>query len=265
MESIYERPRDYDLEHEGDDDDVRFYLELVGKLRPRRVLELAAGSGRVTLPLARLAATTGFTIVGLERSDAMLQEANRKHSGLAEEERRTVTFVRGDVREWEADQPFDLILSPCSSLTHLLSLDEHIQTWARARDNLVAGGRFVVDLTMPDLGTYADSMRTPPRTLIDIDIDTQDPTTGERLLRGKTTKYFPYEQRAAIRFVYDKFASGAHVDRYVSDFDCHVFYPREVELLFRVTQFEIESSFGDYDMRAPRSTSRQLIVTGVRR
>ena len=48
MEAIYERPQDYDLEHEGDDEDIRFYTELVTRLRPRRVLELASGSGRVT-------------------------------------------------------------------------------------------------------------------------------------------------------------------------------------------------------------------------
>ena len=56
MEAIYERPRDYDLEHEGDEEDVAFYLRLLARWQPRRVIELAAGSGRVTLPLARAAA-----------------------------------------------------------------------------------------------------------------------------------------------------------------------------------------------------------------
>ena len=58
-----------------------------------------------------------------------------------------------------------------------------------------------------------------------------------RLLRYKTTRYLPHEQRAEIRFLYDKFPEGDRVDRYVSDFDCHVYYPREVELLYRVTGF----------------------------
>src|SRR5262245_14296085 len=49
------RPRDYDLEHENDED-VAFYIDLVLRLRPRRVLELGAGSGRVTIPLAERAA-----------------------------------------------------------------------------------------------------------------------------------------------------------------------------------------------------------------
>ena len=73
-----------------------------------------------------------------------------------------------------------------------------------------------------------------------------------------------HEQRAEIRFLYDKFPEGQPVDRYVSDFDCHVYYPREVELLFRLGGFEIERRFGSYDMRAPSPTSRQLIMIGRR-
>jgi hypothetical protein len=38
---IYRRPEDYDLEHEGDERDIEFYRELVVRLRPRRMLELA--------------------------------------------------------------------------------------------------------------------------------------------------------------------------------------------------------------------------------
>ena len=46
MEAIYERPRDCDLEHESDEEDVAFYLRLLARWQPRRVMELAAGSGR---------------------------------------------------------------------------------------------------------------------------------------------------------------------------------------------------------------------------
>jgi hypothetical protein len=51
MDPIYERPRDYDLEHEGDDEDIQFYLRLLSDWQPKRVVELASGSGTVTLPL----------------------------------------------------------------------------------------------------------------------------------------------------------------------------------------------------------------------
>ena len=127
-----------------------------------------------------------------------------------------------------------------------------------------AGGRFVADLTMPDLPAYAESMQTPPRTLLEVDIDTRDPASGARLLRYKTTRYLPHEQRASIRFLYDKFPEGSGVDRYVSDFDCHVYHPREVELLFRLTGFTVEQRFGSYHMRPMRATSRQMVVVGRR-
>lgn len=263
MEAIYERPRDYDLEHEGDDEDVRFYLRLLADWKPRRVVELASGSGRVAIPLARAAASHGIQIIGLEPEGPMLDEAQRKRAELDEDARRALTFVTGDMRSWRGD-PCDLVIAPCSSLSHLLTLDDQIAAWRCAWDNLSEGGRFVADLTMPDLAAFAESMQTPPRTLLEVDIDTQDPATGTRMLRYKTTRYLPHTQRAEIRFIYDKFPSASETDHYVSDFESHVFYPREVELLFRLTGFRVEAWFGDYSMRRLRTSSRQLIGVGVK-
>jgi SAM-dependent methyltransferase len=262
MDAIYERPHDYDLEHEGDDEDIEFYVRLLKEWRPRRVLELASGSGRVTIPLALAAVELDARIVGLEIADPMLDVARQKASELAPEPARRLEFVQADLRTWTSGDPFDLIISPCSSLSHLLSLEDQLAAWRTAYANLAPGGRFVADLTMPNLTVYAESMQTPPRTTVEIDIDTCDPATGTRLLRYKTTRYIPHEQRAEIRFLYDKFPEGKRVDRYISDFESHVYYPREVELLFLITGFEIEARFGNYNMKRLRRTSPQMIVIG---
>lgn len=262
MDAIYERPWDYDLEHEGDEEDVRFYVGLVERLRPRRILELACGSGRVTIPLAKAAALIAADIVGLEIAEPMLAEAERKRAALDDRVRERVTLVRGDLREWTSAEPFDLIVAPCASLAHLLTLDDQIEAWKRARANLTAGGRFVVDLAMPNLASYTDSLSAHPRTLVEIDVDAEDPVTHARLLRYKTTRYLADEQRAQIRFLYDRFPNGEQPDRYISDFDSHVYYPREVELLFRLTGFDVERRLGDYRMRPLRPSSTALIVIG---
>jgi SAM-dependent methyltransferase len=262
METIYERPGDYDLEHEGDDEDVEFYVRLLDRWRPRRVMELASGSGRVTIPLARAAVSSNIAVVGLEPEGPMLDEAHRKREALAEAERACLSFVAGDMRSWHADQPFDLIIAPCASLSHLLALDDQIAAWTSVFENLSPGGRFVVDLVMPNLAVYAESMQTPPRTLVEIDVDTRDPDSGTRLVRYKTTRYLPHEQRAEIRFLYDRFPERGQMDRYMSDFESHVYYPREVELLFRLTGFSVEAWYGDHAMRHLRPTSRQLIGVG---
>ena len=263
MEAIYERPRDYDLEHEGDDEDVGFYVRILERWRPRRVMELASGSGRIALPLAA-AAAPGTHIVGLERPGPMLDEARRKQRQLAPDARERLSFLEADMRSWRTEEPFDLIIAPCSSLSHLLELDDQLAAWRCAYDNLQPEGRFVVDLVMPNLPLYADSMQTPPRAFVEIDVDASDHETGTRLLRYKTTRYKPHRQRAEVRFLYDRFPGGKRVDRYVSDFDCHVYYPREVELLFRSAGFAVEAWFGDYSGRRFRATSRQMIAVGQR-
>lgn len=262
METIYQRPGDYDLEHEGDDEDVAFYVRLLEEWRPRRVMELASGSGRVTIPLARAAARSGVQVVGLEREASMLEAAYLKCAALSHTERACVSFIEADMRDWQTADPFDLVIAPCSSLSHLLTLEEQMATWQCAYLNLRDGGRFVADLSMPNLAVYADSMQTPPRAFVEIDVDARDPQTGTRLLRYKTTRYLPHEQRAEIRFLYDRFPDGDRPDRYVSDFDCHVYYPREVELLFRAAGFSMERWFGDYVPRRLRATSRQMIAVG---
>lgn len=148
METIYQRPRDYDLEHEGDDEDVAFYVRRLEKWRPRRVMELASGSGRVTIPLARAAAASGVEIVGLEREASMLEAAYLKRAALSDTERKCLSFLEADMRDWMTADQFDLVIAPCSSLSHLLTVDEQISTWQCAYRNLRTGGRLVADLTM---------------------------------------------------------------------------------------------------------------------
>jgi hypothetical protein len=40
---------------------------------------------------------------------------------------------------------------------------------------------------------------------------------------------------------FDTSSERSDKDRFVSDFDSHVYYPREVELLFRLTGFRVEA------------------------
>ena len=71
---IYARPDLYDMEYEGaSNQDAQFFARLLARVRPRRVLELACGSGRVTFTLA--AAVPRAEIVGVDSSIEMLGKA----------------------------------------------------------------------------------------------------------------------------------------------------------------------------------------------
>jgi len=264
-QSIYEHPSDYDLEHEGDHDDVRFFRGLIAEYQPKRTVELACGSGRVTIPIVRAAARLDGEVVGVDQSEAMLGACRARQRALPDTVRRRLKLIRADILEWAVAPAVDLVVVPGSTIRHLLSLDDQLRFWRRAHAQLVPGGRFVVDVSMPNLPAYAESLRVPPRQVVELDVDASDPVTGERLIRYCTTEYSPHEQRARIRFVYDKFAPGADPDRYLSDFDSHVYYPRELRLLFLHTGFEIEAVYGDYRRGALQPVSRQMIVVGRRR
>jgi hypothetical protein len=168
------------------------------------------------------------------------------------------------MRNWSAAEKFDLIVSPCGSMAHLLTLKDQVDAWKQAYNNLNGGGRFVVDVSMPPMAAYADSFQVPPRAILEIDRDVTDPQAGNRLIRYKTTRYLPHEQRAQVRFLYDKFAAGILSDHYISDFESHVYFPRELQLLFMYAGFSIELVYGDYRGRALSSTSQHMLMMGLK-
>ena len=93
----------------------------------------------------------------------MLEAAYLKRAALSDTQRTCLSFIEADMRDWQTAGVFDLVIAPGSSLSHLLTLNEQIATWQCAYRNLREGGRLVVDLTMPNLATYADSMQMPRR------------------------------------------------------------------------------------------------------
>jgi SAM-dependent methyltransferase len=260
MVQIYREPSEYNLEHLGDEADIRFYVRLARTLKPRSILELACGTGRISVPLAKQGAHSGFLVVGLDCEARMLKEARAKIRRLPSETRHRIRLVRGDMRRWLDRGRFDLVIVPCASITHLLDLRDQLSVWRHSYENLAPGGRFVVDTTMPNFAAYADSFANPPRTLIEVDRDVTDDVKRVRLVRRRTVSYLPDEQRAKIRFLYEKYRRKKVVESRIDDFESHVYFPRELQLLFIHTGFEMEHIFGDYERRPLRANSQQVIM-----
>ncbi len=262
MTDLYRRPDEYDLEHVGDEEDVIFYVGLAKSMKAKSVLELGCGTGRITLPLAEEGARSGFSVVGLDSEANMLKQGRDKARRMPAAARKQLKLVHGDMRKWRGREPFDLIVVPCASITHLLDLNDQLDVWRQAFQNLAPGGRFVVETVMPNFSAYADSFSNPPRTLVEIDRDVTDERRKIRLVRRKTINYVPYEQRAQIRFLYEKYHRKSLVECYIDDFESHVYFPRELRLLYLHTGFEIEDVFGDYNLRPLRASSQLMLMIG---
>jgi trans-aconitate methyltransferase len=262
MSDIYKHPAEYDLEHRGRDEDVQFYLQLLEKLRPERLLELGCGTGRITLPLARQGTPSSIEVVGLDSEAEMLDKAEQSLSQADLQTRKRLSYVRADMLTWQAEKSFDLIIIPCGSITHVLELDAQIRLFKQCYSNLNRGGRFVVEVTMPNLAAYADSFRILPRMPIEIDLDNRNESDGTRLIRRKTTSYNSHQQLAEITFLYEKYENGRAAESYIDDFASHVFFPRELMLLFIHAGFVVEQALGDYGGGELSKRSQLIIMIG---
>ena len=263
---IYARPDVYDMEYEGaGNNDARFFAHLLARVRPRRVLEFACGSGRVTFTLA--AALPSAEIVGVDSSIDMLGKAATARAAADPSVRERVSLVEGDMRDWPGTgDAFDAVIIPCCSVSHLVTLDDRLRTWANAFRLLRPGGVFILDVRVPDLATLAEAQRMRPRAFVDLDIDATRRAAGEdrRLLRCTATTYQPHLQRADVRFIYDRFDERALAERLVADFTSHVYFPAELELLFLSAGFEIAQQYGDYRF-GPVDRTSDYVVTVARR
>src|SRR5436309_9187448 len=80
-------------------EDVPFYVDLAREAQREPIVELAVGTGRVAIPIAR---ETGKRVLGIDSSPAMLDLARERSVGLP------VELRLGDMRELEVDEPVDL-------------------------------------------------------------------------------------------------------------------------------------------------------------
>jgi SAM-dependent methyltransferase len=115
-----------------------------------RVLELGCGTGRVALPLGR----AGVPVVGIDRSDSMLEYARRrvKRAGLG----RRVRLVRGDIRALPfPSSAFAAVLAPYGVLQSLLRERDLQATLGAVHRVLRRGGAFGLEL-VADLPSWAE-------------------------------------------------------------------------------------------------------------
>lgn len=111
-----------------------------------RILDLACGTGAASLVFA----SAGHTVVGVDRSPAMLAIARQKAKAVGLE----VTYVQQDLRHIRLDellleQPFDLITCFFDSLNYLGEDHELGQVCQQVAQLLGPGGLFIFDLQTP--------------------------------------------------------------------------------------------------------------------
>jgi SAM-dependent methyltransferase len=125
----------HDIECGGYRPDLALWRELADR-EGSPVLDVGAGTGRVTLDLAR----RGHEVVALDVEEAFLAAVRHRGDGLA------VQGVRADARAFELHRRFPLILAPMQTVQLLGGSAGRGRFLACARAHLASGGLLAVAL-----------------------------------------------------------------------------------------------------------------------
>ncbi len=259
MGEYYERVQDYDLEYQSQSEqDIPFWREFVLRYTPRHILELACGSGRIGLELLHMPGD--FLLEGLDIEPDMLAAYRRKLEREPASIQQRVTLHEGDMREYQLEHKglFDLILLPFNSIAHLYEIEHQLATFRTTFEHLAPGGRFVVDIFLPDIDYLSDALNRPSRVYLEDEIEAPD--NEFTMLLYSTRKYDPFEQTQHITWTHEKFFETGENERYLTRLDMHVFFPRELQLLFLATGFRVEAIYGDYQWKPFGKGTRQIVV-----
>jgi SAM-dependent methyltransferase len=247
---LYDDGRHYDLLMPGPND-VPFYRRQA-ECYGQPVLELACGTGRLTVPLGE----SGVDITGLDVSPAMLRVARAKSERCG----ATVALWEGNCIDFSLDRKFQLIFIACNSLSHLLERKDVEACFRCVRQHLARGGRFVVDVFTPSVRFLArDETQSYPIG------EYEDPDGGGRIRVTETGEYDAATQVKHSVWHYQRVGTAEHWD---VPLKLRMFYPQELDALLEYNGFVIEHKYGDFDYSPFGAASpKQVIVcsdsTGV--
>lgn len=192
----YEDPELYDFEYRDHRHDIAWYRGIARRLGDaRRIVELGAGTGRISLPLAQ----DGHRVIAVDRMDPMLARLRDKlaHGDPALAAR--VEPLHGDITALPLpDASADLVIAPFNVLMHLYGWQDLLRCFREAARVLVPGGTFAFDVLLPDL----EWLTWDPNERHSVTHFTH-PRTGAAMVYSTNHTYDPDTQVCHVRIYYD--------------------------------------------------------------
>ena len=183
-----------------------------------RALEFAIGTGRVAIPLAQ----RGVPVVGIELSEPMIDQLRTKVDDT------TIPVVRGDMATAQAPGRFALVYLVFNTISNLQTQAEQVACFRNAARHLEPGGRFVIELWVPELRKLPPGQ---PGTLFRADDGYIGVDTYDVLNQRVVSHHFVFGTDNNARLF-----RSPH--RYI--------WPAELDLMAQLAGFALESRHADW-------------------
>jgi SAM-dependent methyltransferase len=183
-----------------------------------RVLEFAIGTGRVAVPLAE----RGVPVTGIELSSAMVDKLRSKVDEAA------IPVVIGDMATARAPGEYTLVYLVFNTISNLLTQAEQVACFRNAARHLIPGGRFVIELWVPELRKLPPGQQATVFTVEPgyVGFDTYD------VLRQQIVSH------------HFRFGEGRQAELFRSPH--RYIWPAELDLMAQLAGFSLETRHADW-------------------
>jgi SAM-dependent methyltransferase len=231
--------------------DLPFYLELADQA-DGPILEVACGTGRVLLPIAR----KGIEIHGVDNSRPMLKILQTHLAHEAFEVRQRVILHEGDMRDFRVAAQFPLVIIPFRPMQHMHTVEDQISALATAASHLSDGGILAFDVFYPKLdlintriGEEVAEFEWRPR------LDSTE--VVRRYFRKDSVDKI--NQIFYFTFIYRTFHGSEVVLEETEDFKLSYFTYPHLIALFRLVGLEPVAEYGSFAKAPLDNRSEQMI------
>ncbi|GAB3815866.1 class I SAM-dependent methyltransferase [Micromonospora zhanjiangensis] len=183
-----------------------------------RALEFAIGTGRVAVPLAE----RGVPVTGIELSEPMIERLRAKV------DEATIPVIVGDMATASAPGEYTLVYLVYNTISNLLTQAEQVACFRNAARHLRPGGRFVIELWVPELRKLPPGQRA---TVWHCEPDYIGLDTYDVLNQHVVSHHF-------------RFGEGTEAQLFRSPH--RYIWPAELDLMGQLAGFELESRHADW-------------------
>ena len=235
-------PHTYDIE-DNTDTGIAFYTALAQETGGP-VLEIACGTGRVSIPIARL----GFAVTGLDIVPGMLALARSKSAHLP------TRWVEGDARVFDLGEQFRLIFLTGNAFQAFLTRADQEALLERVRAHLHDEGLFAFETRNPrwaNLETRDQEEEWQTYTNLH--------RTRGRDVRVSKTQAYDHVAQILHWTTYRRWRAGDQEQTKITRIAVRYTFPQELAALLYYNGFTIIRQYGDWNLEPLTAASTSII------
>ena len=246
----------YDLDLQDDPGDLDLYLALADRA-DGPILELAAGSGRLAVPLA----AAGYRVTAVDRDPAMLDRARARAAAAGVPPER-LEFVEADLVDLQLPDAgrYAFAFIALNSIMLLASREAQRAAFRTLATHLSPGGLAAVDAWLPDA---EDLGRFDGRVMLEW--PRMDPETGAVVTKVGSAQHDAATNTVELSAIYEEGRQGEPPRRWVRHDRLRLVSADELAAFADEAGLRVEIVAGGYDLAPIGPGSERVVLVAERR